>query len=155
MLSSRTLSSLIVALACVLPACSHHDSPRRDRGPVPDDEGQRPGVTAPDDVASELEDGEWRVTGPAINLRYNRGGILFKLTGAGKGEIIDLDATARMALDIPAPGADSVCRGAHIDVNGRPLGIRQVRMLRRTDTTVWYGILDTDSATHYVVLPAR
>lgn len=151
----RTLRLLLPALACAFSACSH-DTPRHDRPPLPDDgEGQRPGVTTPVDADSELEDSEWRVSGPAITLRYNRGGILFKLTGSGTGEIIDLDASSRMELTIPTPGSDSVCRGAEVTVNGRPIGIKRVKMLRHTDTTVWYTLLDTDSATHYIVLPAE
>lgn len=153
----KTLLSALLISLLLLCSCSH-DTPQRDRGPLPghgneEGTGQRPGlgdIPAPFD--NELKDTVWRFTGPSASLRYDRGGVLFTTDARGNVSITDLDGATVIAATLGTPDADSLCT-ASVNINGHPLAIMNTRLRGSTAQTVWYEITDSDSARHVLVIP--
>lgn len=153
----KTLLPTILISLLLLCSCSH-DTPQRDRGPLPghgsgEGTGQRPGLgDTPAPFDSELKDAVWRFTGPSASLRYDRGGVLFTTDARGSISITDLDGATVIAATLGTPGTDSLCT-ASVNINGQPLSIISTRLRGRTRQAVWYEITDTDSARHVLVTP--
>lgn len=147
---------ILLLAAFLLASC--HGEPRSGRQPSPPSGGEdvRPPVTERDDFSAEVADGVWRVHGPAVKLRYDRGGVLFNRSADGlRHEIIDLDGASRVTLRYDALLADSTLGGAEVVIDGRPLSLGEVKMMARSGSTQWLRIEDAAGHIHVMVLPLQ
>lgn len=152
------LFSAIIACGGLMAGCSHGSPSGQTRPPAPPapsgpTEPDRPGAGEGYPFEGELRDDEWRYTGRGTELRYGRGGVLV----AWDGETVrfeDLDGATSVKATIGPPGPDSICRKTALEVNGRPAGLIRIKLMHRSDRSVWYEVTDTDSARHVIVAPA-
>lgn len=160
---------LSLSVGSTLPSCDRaSDAPRREPEPVnpgggkeegggekPDNPGgERPGLDDNIvDFQSELADEVLRYVGKGVNLRLDRGGVLFKTLADGGREIIDLDNSLRVEVRTGTMRADSVFPDATIVAGGDRVGIKSFRMKKQTAGAVWYHIVDKDSRDYVIVLP--
>ena len=119
----------------------------------PGEEGQRPGVGESNSMVRELADDVWRVSGPTLTMRYDRGGILFDSQADGRVNISDLDGADSVSVGIGKEGTDSLMSGTDIIVNGHALTLRRVKMLRHGDGRSWYMATDSSDGLWILVLP--
>lgn len=140
-------------MACV--GCGHDSPPEQGVAsvrPGDADTGSRPGVGDANSMKHELADDVWRVSGPGVSLRYDRGGVLFNALPDGSFEIVDLDGADTVVVTPGKEGADSVMTGASISVNGKVTALRQVKMLQHADGRSWYMATDVADGMWIVVL---
>ncbi len=154
--------SMIFMIAIVVSfffACDKgSDSPRRGDMVGSDNSGpgsiggERPDTDGDFDYSPYFRDAVWRYVGEGIDLRYDRGGVLFKSLSDGVSKIIDLDGTAHIELRLGKILKDSTLPDAVISVNGRKLEGIDVRMKKQTAEAVWYDIKNGEKHT-VLVLP--
>lgn len=148
------LEIVCVGMLAVVCSCGHDSPSGRDiMTERPGEDGQRPGVGESNSMAHEMADDVWRVSGPTLTMRYDRGGILFDSQSDGRIEISDLDGADRVSVAIGREGTDSVMSGTDIIVNGRALSLRKVKMLRHGDGRSWYMATDSSDGLWIFVLP--
>lgn len=127
--------------------------PGGNNEPVPGG-GYRPGLeTDPSDFAAEFADSMLRYAGGGNVLRYDRGGVLFKILPDGVREIVDIEKGFRIEVRPGKMRADSVYPDAAVTVGGEALAVRSFRMKKQTAGAVWYHLVDRDSANYVLVLP--
>ena len=127
--------------------------PGANNEPVPGG-GYRPGLeTDPSDFAAEFADSTLRYAGGGNVLRYDRGGVLFKVLPDGVREIVDIDKGLRIEVRPGSMRADSVYPDASVTVGDEALAVRSFRMKKQTAGAVWYHLVDRDSANYVLVLP--
>lgn len=127
--------------------------PGGNNEPVPGG-GYRPGLeTDPSDFAAEFADSTLRYAGGGNELRYDRGGVLFKILPDGVREIVDIEKGFRIEVRPGKMRADSVYPDAAVTVGGEALAVRSFRMKKQTAGAVWYHLVDRDSANYVLVLP--
>lgn len=160
---ARSLIPLfIVALAVILQSCGHDNPPERDAnvrppaGSVPSTpgSGDRPGVGNGDGWNDAVKDDVIRVDGiGGLTMRYDRGGILVVSATDGSARFHDLDGADEVKVKLGIEKSDSVVSDVLIEINGSAYRPSEIKMMRRTDTRVWYRV--TDSAGKYgaIVLP--
>lgn len=147
------LFGILVCMACV--GCGHDSPPEQEVASVrPGDAGtgSRPGVGDANSMKHELADDVWRVSGPGVSLRYDRGGVLFNALPDGSFEIVDLDGADTVVVTPGKEGADSVMTGASISVNGKVTALRQVKMMQHADGRSWYVATDVADGEWIIVL---
>jgi len=155
-MSMKSVAKILwLSLALAVVACGHDSPSEREpaKDPTDNNGGQRPGVGDANSLKHELDDGVWRVSGPKLSLRYDRGGVLFNIQSDGIVEIVDLDGADMVSIDLGTEGADSVMAGAGISVNGRAIDIRRMSLLRHGDGRSWYVATDDSDGQWVMVLP--
>ena len=167
-LHTAIIFSALLSLGGFMAGCSHGvPSQTRPPGPVrptdPDNPGggqgggqgggERPGAGESYSFDSELKDDEWRYSGRGVELRYGRGGVLVSADGDNL-RFSDLDGATSVEVTAGRPSTDSICGKAVLRVNGRPSGVIRIKFMHRSDKSVWYDLLDTDSIHHVIVAPA-
>lgn len=153
----------VISLCIINTSCGHDSPPERENasGRPPgstqqkpsEGTGQRPGVNESNNLSHELSDDVWRVSGPGVTLRYDRGGVLFNQKADGTIEVFDLDGADRVSVSPGTVGTDSVCAGAAVAVNGTDVNLRQMKMLKRGDRRTWYVLTDDSDGRWVMVLP--
>lgn len=144
----------IAAAVLSLSACERHDEHREgtiDR-PI---ENVRPPVEENRPFEPEIKDNVWRLTGPGINLRYDRGGVLFIKEKAGVYRILDLDGAKEAVFSSSAMRPDSMFIAPRLVVNNRDVDLLEAKMMKLDDTSGWIRLLSTDSAAIVLVVPIR
>lgn len=144
-------------LACMTCMGCGHDSPPEREGivtrPGGEATGTRPGVGESNSLKHELDDAVWRVSGPGLSMRYDRGGVLFNTLTDGSTEIVDLDGADKVVVTIGKEGTDSVMTGASIEVNGKAVSLNHMKMLRHSEGRSWYTATDASDGLWIIVLP--
>ncbi len=154
MKSKGMLKTVCMGMLAVVCSCGHDSPSGRDiMTERPGVEGQRPGVGESNSMARELADDVWRVSGPTLTMRYDRGGILFDTQADGRINISDLDGADSVSVGIGKEGTDSLMSGTDIIVNGHALTLRRVKMLRHGDGRSWYMATDSSDGLWILVLP--
>lgn len=153
----------VIVLSLLQSSCGHDSPPERENAAVrpsgsgqqtpSEGTGQRPGVNESNDLSHELSDDVWRVSGPDVSLRYDRGGVLFNKKADGATEVLDLDGADRVSVSPGTVGTDSICTGAALAVNGTNIEFRQMKMLSRGDSRTWYVLTDDSDGRWIIVLP--
>lgn len=152
----RFVRLLIVVTCMVCMGCGHDSPPVHDdtlAKPGGEGTGSRPGAGDANSMKHELEDAVWRVAGPGISLRYDRGGVLFNTLADGSTEIVDLDGADTVVVTLGKEGDDSLMTGASIVVNGKRMEINRMKVLGHGDGRSWYVATGTSDAVWVVVLP--
>lgn len=148
------LKTVCMGMLSVVCSCGHDSPSGRDiMTERPGEEGQRPGVGESNSMARELADDVWRVSGPTLTMRYDRGGILFDSQADGRVNISDLDGADSVSVGIGKEGTDSLMSGTDIIVNGHALTLRRVKMLRHGDGRSWYMATDSSDGLWILALP--
>lgn len=154
MKSKRMLKTVCMGMLAVVCSCGHDSPSGRDiMTERPGEEGQRPGVGESNSMVRELADDVWRVSGPTLTMRYDRGGILFDSQADGRVNISDLDGADSVSVGIGKEGTDSLMSGTDIIVNGHALTLRRVKMLRHGDGRSWYMATDSSDGLWILALP--
>lgn len=154
MKSKGMLKTVCMGMLAVVCSCGHDSPSGRDiMTERPGVEGQRLGVGESNSMARELADDVWRVSGPTLTMRYDRGGILFDTQADGRINISDLDGADSVSVGIGKEGTDSLMSGTDIIVNGHALTLRRVKMLRHGDGRSWYMATDSSDGLWILVLP--
>lgn len=153
---------LTVVCGCIAASCTH-DAPRDEMltngghaGAGPDTEpgsGQRPGLGEIDNTDRELRDDVLRVTGGSVDMRYDRGGVLFVTGRDGSVRVVDLDGADEVSVSPGIEGSDSVMIGAVLTVNGRTVALRTMKKMRLAEGRIWYIAADTAGDEWVMVLP--
>lgn len=154
MKSKRMLKTVCMGMLAVVCSCGHDSPSGRDiMTERPGEEGQRPGVGESNSMVRELADDVWRVSGPTLTMRYDRGGILFDSQADGRVNISDLDGADSVSVGIGKEGTDSLMSGTDIIVNSHALTLRRVKMLRHGDGRSWYMATDSSDGLWILALP--
>ncbi len=150
-------------LCCGMITSCGHDTPRveleTNGGQVGNglDDGQgsghRPGIGEIDNTDRELKDDVLRVKGTGVNMRYDRGGILFANGRNGSVRIVDLDGADEVVVNPGTEGADSLMTGASLSLNGRVVELRSMKKMRLGEGRIWYKATDTEGDEWMIVLP--
>ncbi|MDE6394086.1 MAG: hypothetical protein K2K77_01985 [Duncaniella sp.] len=115
--------------------------------------GHRPGLGEIDNSDRELKDDVLRVKGTGVNLRYDRGGILFVASHDGSVRIVDLDGADEVSVIPGKEGSDSLMTGASLTVNGRKVALSVMKKMRLAEGRIWYMAADTAGDNWVIVLP--
>lgn len=148
-----SLLSVLVCVACV--SCGHDSPPVQEVSssrPGDAGAGSRPGVGDANSMEHELGDDVWRVSGPGVTLRYDRGGVLFNRLADGSFEIVDLDGADVVTVVPGKEGVDSVMTGAAITVNGKAKALRLMKMMHHGVGRSWYMATDEGDGLWIIVL---
>lgn len=168
----KTLLILITAASTLLPATSCHDplpSPdheapdeRPDNPSGDPDTPQRPGGNDPDtdrpyDFSVEAADPTPRFVSEALALSYETPGVLVKATtGMTSASFYDLNGNARAELSWSGIGLnDSIAHDAAVNVNGRPLEIASLKMMKTTADRLWFMTTLAESDRPVVIVIPR
>lgn len=159
----RMMAAIVIAACCGIAASCGHDTPGvepetnggqigtgTDVEPGP---GHRPGIGETDNTDRELKDDVLRVKGPDVNMRYDRGGILFITGRDGSVRVIDIDGADEVCVSPGIEGADSVMTGVALTVNGRTVSLAVMKKMRHTEGRIWYMAADTAGDGWVMVLP--
>lgn len=114
--------------------------------------GQRPGLEDYNTFDKELKDDVLRVKGADINMRYDRGGILFVTRDNGEVRVIDLDGADEVSIFSGTEGADSVMSGFELKTGDRKVGLKTVKMMQRSGGRIWYKAVSHDDNVWTIVL---
>ena len=154
----KTLLYLILAIALLgLQGCGH-DSPtsRGIESPLPGGDapgGNRPGLDPTTDLNRELADDIWRLTGPGVSMRYDRGGMLFTSMPDGTVKIIDLDGSSTAEILPGTEGAEGCMSGTKLTVNGKEIALTSMRKLKQGKERIWLTATDADEHQWIMVIP--
>lgn len=163
---------IIMALV-LLAGCGHDDPGGRNNLPERDNgsenpsgvgtSGERPGVSESNGLSHELDDDVWRVSGPSLSLRYDRGGVLINVSpvedeaGADRGKktytFIDLDGVAKVEVMPGDEQSDSTLIGSVLIIDGSKQSLGQVKMVRRDDDRTWYEARDRNQCRYIFCMP--
>ncbi len=143
-----------VMVMAALGACGSMEGHRDDPKEPPRD-NERPDVEDNRQFGPELKDGVWRLTGPRVCLRYDRGGVMFLTDGSGAVRIIDLDGAADVSFVHSGMHPDSTLLAPRLEINGKCVDIVEARMMGRSRETEWMRVTAADSAMYVVVIPSR
>lgn len=157
------ISLFIVAWAVILQGCGHDNPPEREinvrppAGGVPSTpgSGDRPGVGNGDGWDDAVKDEVIRVDGVGgLTMRYDRGGILVVSATDGSARFHDLDGADEVRVKLGVEKSDSVVSDVLIEINGSVYRPSEVKMMRRSDSRVWYRVTDSAGKFGAIVLPA-
>lgn len=159
----RMMATIVIAACCGIAASCGHDTPGVEPetnggqiGTGTDVEpghGHRPGIGETDNTDRELKDDVLRIKGPDMNMRYDRGGILFITGRDGSVRIIDIDGADEVCVSPGIEGADSVMTGGALTVSGRKIALSTMKKMRHTEGRIWYMAADTAGDNWVMVLP--
>lgn len=142
---------MILVFAVALTSCGGRgDEPRRGIDVVAPG---RPGAGGNGVYDVELADAVWRYVGCGVELRYDSGGVLFSVAESGIVDIIAIDGLDRVKVQIGAIGSDSVATKSVMSVNGTEMKLRELKMLKRTSSAVWYRGAMSDGGSTWIVIP--
>ena len=109
MKSKGMIKTVCMGMLAVVCSCGHDSPSGRDiMTERPGVEGQRPGVGESNSMARELADDVWRVSGPTLTMRYDRGGILFDKQADRRINTSYLDRAERVSDGVVNEGTDSL-----------------------------------------------
>lgn len=134
-------------------ACEHH-TPHRDGPGVVPPVNERPSPTDPSrPFDPELADGVWRLTGPHLNLRYDRGGVMFVTGRSETVRVIDIDGATDAVFSHSGLRSDSIYSAPELTVGGGQVMLSEARMMGRDKSAVWIRLLSPDSTVRVLVVP--
>lgn len=168
----KTLLILLIAATTLLPATSCHDPLPSPDHEAPDgrpekpsedpDTPQRPGGDDPDtdkpyDFSAEAADPTPRFVSETLALSYETPGVLVKTnSGMTSTSFYDLNGNARAELSWSGIGLnDSIARDAAVNVNGRPLEIASLKMMKTTADRLWFMTTLAESDRPVVIVIPR
>ena len=118
-------------------------------------DGHRPGLDEFDQYDRELKDDVLRVKGRGVDLRYDRGGVLFASDKGGGIRVVDLDGADEIFIRPGTEGTDSLMTETELIVNYETVLLEYMKKMRLRDGRIWYKAADSAGNDWVLVLPVR
>ena len=90
-----------------------------------------------------------------MDLRYDRGGILFASDKGGGIRVVDLDGADEIYIRPGTEGTDSLMTETELIVNSETVLLEYMKKMRLRDGRIWYKAADSAGNDWVLVLPVR